>query len=343
MVASTILLGSFLGFASGGAAAPAPTRAMNVLFTEYTLTPSNAGLMAHTSDLADFIVSEKANTVILNFPIYTSGYTSSSVFAGTDPADSSSRTPTASEISTVVQIFQSRGLSVSVRPLIDEQIMRPYHWRGTIQPGNRAQWFKSYRATIKPYLQLSQQLGVSGFTIQTELHSLSSDPHWNSLISWASSLYSSGPLIWNPTMQTYFPGMISHRGTSLSVDLYPWINVPDNATVGQLVAAWNHWWSSIASPALPSNTTIGEVHIGAQDGLYPTSSAWSGSGAFDQAIQANWFSAACQFSRQHHFAGIAFWNLTLLNPVPSLTTPNPARPGDLQPLGLAAIKSCFAG
>ena len=343
VVTSTILAASLFGFAGSGAAAPPPTRAMNILFTEYTPAPSNGYLVGHTSDVADLAVSLKANTVILDFPIFTSGYSSSSVYAGVDPSNPMARTPTTSDVAAVVQILQSRGLSVSMRPLLDEEIMRPSHWRGTIQPQNRAQWFKSYRATIKPYLQLSQQLGASGFTIQTELHSLNSDPHWNSLISWASTIYSSGPLIWNPTMQTYFPGMITHRGTSLSVDLYPSINLPDTATVGQLVAAWNHWWSSIASPALPSNTTIGEVHIGAQDGLYPMSYAWSGSGAFDQAIQANWFSAACQFSRQHHFAGIAFWNLALLNPLPSLTTPNPARPGDLQPMSFAAIKSCFAG
>lgn len=333
-----------LGLAVPASAAKVPVKSVNILFTEHVATPTLDFLQSRAQANADFVKSMGANSVTINFRVFTSSFSSNKVYAGTNPSDGTTRTPTPDELAAAITVFQNDGLKVTLRPLLDESIMRPQHWRGTIAPLNRAGWFRSYFSTIKPYLQIAQTLNVNGFVIQTELQSLASDPHWNSLIAESKFVYSAGSLVWNPVMAPGTTGLIAHSGTSTSMDLYPSINLPDTAKVSQLVAGWDKWWASQTPPADPRKVTIGEVHIVAQDGgFYKTPWMWSGSGAFDQVIQSKWLTAACQFSREHHFAGIGFWFLGMFNPPPSLTVPNTLDPGALQPQGLAAIQSCFDG
>ena len=82
--------------------------------------------------------------------------------------------------------------------------------------------------------------------------------------------------------------------------------------------------------------------IPALSGMYATPWSHGGATAFDQSIQAHWFTAACQFAKQNGFAGISFWTV-FHTKLPSLTVPNTGDPNQIQPDSLAAIKACFAG
>lgn len=322
--------------------APVSVKGIDMDYLDDVVPPTQMWLQAHTASAATFVKNLGANTVMISVPIFTSSFTSNSVYSGVDPSNTAYCTPSIADLTTVITALQSAGLEVVVRPLLEETNIQPSNWRGSLAPTDRAAWFASYRATISPFLQLSSQLGVKGFTVQSEMQSLNSDPHWSSLIAWAHTQYA-GQLVWNPDLLPYVPGVITRPTTTTSLDYYPIVNLPDSATITQLVAGWNTWWTSEPRPVVPMQTTMAEVGILAQDGVYPTPWAHSAPGAFNQSIQSNWITAACQFYREHHFGGILFWDLNLLNPIPSLTVPNPSDPSAFQPLALTAIKSCFAG
>ena len=345
LLASTLVAGTTV---ASSATAPrtsstsAVSKGINICFYATDPLPPLSTVKANSEADAAFAKTLGANTVILNFFFYTASLNANSIVAGVDPADSTRRTASVEEISAVVTIFQNAGLNVVLRPLLEENNLAP-GWRGQIAPTNRSLWFSSYWADLEPYLTLAQQLGISGFDLQSELLNMASDAHWTSLIARAKSIYG-GNLIWNPLRNLGYPGILARAGTSQYLDLYPSLNVPDSGTVAQLVSRWNIYWNTYGSPTLPRNTTIGEIWILAQDGgLYDHPYSWSSTGAFDQAIQANWFTAACQFAQERHFAGINFWSIALPGAPPSFTEATPSSPGALQPLGLAAIQRCFAG
>jgi hypothetical protein len=330
--------------ASPAASLPAHAKGIDIVYLENAAPDTQTYVTAKATAAASFVKGLGANSVALVVPLMTDSLSSNTVFAGLDPANTSYRSPTTTEVGWVISAMESAGLAVDLRPLISEGTFPYPNYRGTITPTNRATWFASYQSAMQPYVALGQQLGVQAVTIQSELQSMNSDPHWTSLISWTHSQFS-GQVLWNPTLNAGSFGVLARPNTSLALDYYPLVNLPTTATVGQLLGGWNRWWNgpAMALPAAPSQTLMSEVGSLAQDGAYPQSYAHSSSGAFDQAIQANWFSAACEFSRQHGFNGIFFWFLNFLNPLPSLTTPNTASPASFQPATLAAIKSCFGG
>jgi len=92
-----------------------------------------------------------------------------------------------------------------------------------------------------------------------------------------------------------------------------------------------------------SKVTIDEIGIAGQDGanaqphrgaLNPPSTY-----LFNQAIQVNWFTAACLFMKQHRMRGIYYWGPWLsTSDRAMLTTPSHSKPSDIQPLAQRAIR-----
>ena len=303
--------------------------------------PTPAFLASRASDSADFLTGLGANAALVSFPLFTPGWTSSAVFAGVDPTNPASRTPTPEEVGILVDTLRARGIAVTIRPLLNEGTMTPQHWRGSIAPANRGQWFRAYRSAIGPYLAMAEAHHAHAFDIQSEMQSLLGDPHWTTLIAWAHHQFS-GTIVWNPDFTGSTPSVIARPHTSLALDLYPGLALADSATIGQIVAAWNSWFRGGSSPQTPLRTSIAEVGIPALSGMYATPWSHGGATAFDQSIQAHWFTAACQFAKQNGFAGISFWTV-FHTKLPSLTVPNIGDPNQIQPDSLAAIKACFAG
>jgi hypothetical protein len=89
----------------------------------------------------------------------------------------------------------------------------------------------------------------------------------------------------------------------------------------------------------PAKTIIDEVGIASQDGAYVIPYAYTiYKEPVDPAIQANWFSAACQVIQQFHIPGIYYWDLPFNETKASLAwaTSWVGRPG------AQSIKNCFA-
>ena len=132
------------------------------------------------------------------------------------------------------------------------------------------------------------------------------------------------------------------------MDAYEGVVAPITATPAQLLAQWNHELKTVdRCRSLFSAASIDEVAIPAQDGAYLTpwvSSLPLATNPFDQSIQVNWYTMACNFFKTHHMRGIYYWGVFYDNGADAvLTTPGPGLTQEIQPESAAAIKACFTG
>ncbi len=292
-----------------------------------------------------------ANAIGLAFPLYTASLTSNNVYAKSVCNYSSIfQSPTPAVLASIVTIAHNAGLEVALRPLVDERLLKkktPSSWRGILAPKNPNAWFKSYLRVLRPYLLMAQANNVQFFSISTELNSLAHAEIWPGAISSSRKIYKGGlefTYSWaTPVTKTW------QGGTSNAIDAYPKIpNAKSNESVKVLVSQWNHLLKAQSIYKIPniSAVTIDEVGITAQDGEYQNPSVAGLSfkkHPFNQAIQGHWFTAACDFMKQHKMRGIFYWGPWLgidsgLLPV----TPDPKLATDIQPAGQAAIEKCFA-
>lgn len=275
-----------------------------------------------------------ANSVAINFPFYMSGSTSSRVYAG-------SGTPTADQLRPVIQAAEHDGLSVNLRPLLDESTFGPNQFRGTIQPEDRSAWFASYTAFLKPYLVMAQSTNVSRFTVGTELTSLANDSGWINLVSGARRLFNGQLVYSNNWYQLDALPKVNTVVDQNGLDAYFPVSVGNNASVAQIAAAWNHWLDAVPSAVGVDNMVLSEVGIAAQAGAYqkPFDSG-NPSEPIDATVQARWFAAACQVMHERHMGGIYFWELFLPTP-PGSFNPTTAAPTSFVDRGSTAIRACF--
>jgi hypothetical protein len=292
-----------------------------------------------------------ANSIALAFPLYTDSLTSNNIYTKLvcgSGAGSSYQSPPPAVLAGIVQIAHKAGLSVLIRPLLDEETLfaeNPTYWRGLIAPANVNLWFQNYLTTLRPYLQMAQANHVEHFVLETELDSMANLPNWTSAIALSRAVYK-GDLQFNYSWDT--PEVKSWRtGTSPAIDAYPKIvSGAINQTIPQLLNAWDHLLTTRSYYVLPdiSKVTIDEIGISAQVGAYlqPFKVLPAAQHPFNQTVQSRWFSAACAFMKQHHMKGIYYWGPWMgTNQGSMLTAPDPNRPSDIQPAAQQAIKRCF--
>jgi hypothetical protein len=292
-----------------------------------------------------------ANAIAFAFPMYTDSLTANTFYAK-DVCNSIYQTPSPTELATLVQIAHHAGLQVFLRPLLYETNLyaeKPGAWRGTIHPADTKIWFENYWNTMMPYLQMAQANDVEHFAIYTELQSMALKKQWKSLIASAHKVYK-GDLVFTTTWEPHVNDGVHWHGTSVGFDLY-W-GVPalkDTATPEQIVTGWNQALATTNKFPLISSATVSETGIVPQDGAYSEPYKWSlplSSNHFNQAIQANWFTAACQFFKSHKMGGIYFWGSTIYDQNGALLSKpssGVATISEIQPLTQQAIRTCFTG
>ena len=347
------LLGSVVSASAAQGASPHATKpppyvfGINTYFTYNCQTVAQVNLWAATE--VQQYKALHANSIAIAFPLYTASLTSNSVVAMESCTNNTEQTPPADIVGDVVKIAHHYGLSVLLRPLIDQENLfsqSPGAWRGELNPSNVGQWFQNYLTTLRPYLLMAQTDHVEHFAIQSELNSLADLPNWTTAISVTRGLYT-GNIVFDYSWDT--PTVkVDRAGTTLALDTYPKVSAPIAATPAQLTAQWNHLLTTRKYYKVPtiSKVTIDEIGIAAQDGAYgqpykgqltPTSVY-----KFNQTIQVNWFTAACSFMKQHRMKGIYYWGPWLsTNNGSMLTKANPNRPSNIQPLAQRAIRRCF--
>jgi hypothetical protein len=348
------LMGSVVSATAAQGASPHATKPPPYVFGINTYLTYNCQTAAQINQSATTEVKQykalHANSIAIAFPLYTASLTSNSVVAIDSCTNDNEQTPPAYIVGDVVKVAHHYGLSVLLRPLIDQKNLfsqSPGAWRGELNPSDLSQWFQSYLTTLQPYFQMAQADRVEHFAIQTELDSLADLPNWTTAISTAHGMYK-GNLVFDYSWDT--PAVkVARAGTTLALDTYPKVSAPITDTPAQLTAQWNHLLTTRTYYRVPtiSKVTIDEIGIAAQDGAYgqpykgqltPTSTY-----KFNQTIQVNWFTAACSFMKQHKMKGIYYWGPWLATSNGAmLSKPNPNKPSNIQPLAQSALRRCFS-
>jgi hypothetical protein len=289
-----------------------------------------------------------ATWMAIGFPLYTPSITSDAVYARCILGNKNFQSPSASILGGIVAAVHAVGLKVLLRPLISQTNLYPTSWRGLIAPKHPAAWFINYRAALRPYLVMAQAQKVESFSIMTELDTIARSSEWNVVRARARLYYTVGPLVWDYSWQ-WATRKVRLAGTAFAMDAYPGIpTLRNTASPSQIAAAWSALLSQepYSVPDLAA-TTIDEVDIPAQDGAYADSADFTLSLSkhpFNQAIQSNWMTAACQFMKEHHMKGIFYWGPFLTTHAGKLPVgPDPAQPTNLQPRSQIAIRKCFGG
>ena len=267
-----------------------------------------------------------ANSVLIAFPFYTNGRT----------AAAGAATPPVSALREAIAAVRSEGLTVGVRPLLNEANLGVSS-RTRFLPGDVKAWLGSYQALIVPYARGAQEAGAARFYTGVELSKFSHAPAWQQVDAAVRTVFK-GKLYfsanWATSEDTELLAGSGGPGVTVAVDAYQGMSVP----VSDFTADW-----TAKAGALPQGTVMSEVGIaalsGAQRKPYATGSTKA---PLDPQLQAAWFAAACDAVRTDHLGGIYFWSVYVgqpLNVPPTQRTP--AQYTDSA--GAAAIKTCFTG
>jgi uncharacterized protein YjbI with pentapeptide repeats len=326
-------------------AVPIPQRGIDVYTTD-SCAPESVWQQYATNEMRG-IKSLGANNVDIVFPFYTSGPTANGVFAADLCGDPKAipvalQSPSPARLAVLVHAAQLAGLHVLLRPLLDQSNIYIFgDWRGDIAPTNEGAWIRSYESVLKPYLEMAQANKVTRFVISSELSSMSTSAQWPSAIASAKKLYS-GQLVFD-SIWIALKGDV-HAGTAVAQDAYPHEpRATPTSSVAKLLAGWNAYRLVVPFAVPAASDTFEEVGINAVDGAYSDANvAPPPGGTFNQMIQANWFTAACEFVKEHKMQGLYFWGPELTFNLGNLIAqPDSTQPSELQPAAQAAIRKCF--
>lgn len=274
---------------------------------------------------SEYIRSLKGNSVAVTFPFYMRN-------THTDRVQAGAGTPSPSQLAVVVRVARAHGLSVTLRPLLDESFYGKAQYRGAIHPTSVAGWFRSYRAFLAPYLEMARANRAQGFIVGAELTSIARLGAWGPLDRWAQRLFG-GTLTYDANWSDQPGGGPVHRG----YDAYPSLHVSSNATPGQLSRGIEAWLKTRHVAA--DKVSIDETGIAAQAGMYKTPYSQGDNQRLDYAIQVNWYRAMCQVALTSHVDGLYFWYLDMNHGAVANAHEPPieflGRPG------AKAIRSCF--
>lgn len=350
LVGSSTLMSSRPALGSERPHDSSPAYGIDAYFAYSCQTPQEVGQDAATQVADDKALG--ATYIGISFPLYTATIKSNDVFAKDSCTGRTFQSPPAAIVGDVVAVAHAAGMKVLLRPIIDsENLYREAaygrDWRGTLEPKNVKLWFANYLATLRPYLLVAQSEHVEEFALETELDSLADLSEWATTIKLAKEVYK-GDLVFDYSWKTGVKKR-SRKGTSFAVDAYPQIKgVGVSASPRLLLKHWNAILPTMQYhiPNLKL-TTIDEIGIAAQDGAYSVPAEGSllplASHPFNQSIQENWFTAACEFMKQHDMLGIFYWSpesfTTDHGAMPNV--PDPTHPAYMQPKAQSAVKTCF--
>ena len=100
------------------------------------------------------------------------------------------RTPPWSRVVWTIRDAHALGLRVMLFPVLLLQKPDEDHWRGTIEPTDRAEWHQHYRRWIADAAEIAEREGVEVFSIGSEFNSMQRDTEeWRAHIARARSIY----------------------------------------------------------------------------------------------------------------------------------------------------------
>jgi hypothetical protein len=310
-----------------GRQAHEPARQLGIDIDFYRYAPGENVVPLANADIA-YVKSLHANALSVSFPFFTNGWRGSTVYGNGE-------TPSAANLATLARAAKAARLYFSIRPLLDESSLNHKGGRTKWTPAHPAAWFASYERFLKPYAVMAQQQHIPEFFTGVEFDKINNSPYWARLDGFLRKYYH-GTLAYANNWEIPIPKLLSKAGVVQTVDAYPPMKAATSASVASLTARWDQYLAPKAR-----GIVISEIGIAAQAGAYskPYRLTWAGE-PLDPAIQARWFTAACDAMVHEKGRGIYFWSIALGQ---SLTTPpSLADPTDfVAGAGARAISACF--
>jgi len=301
---------------------------------------SDAVIRAKARRIINYTISLNANSVALTIPFFTYGLASDTVYAKPKV------TPSPRHIAIFMAVAAKAHIRVTLRPVLNENALvarNPQAWRGSIEPQNRAAWFRSYNKLLLPYAAAAQAGHAATFVLGTELVSLEGAPQWQGLVRSLRSVYS-GQLTYDQNHDEFGSYTANPPVPGHNVDAYPQFSLPDSASVARLTSSWEAWLG--AHPlSVRRELTLSEIGIDAVAGSYKEPWAWRNTrtAPINTRVQAAWYQAACNaVSDQQIGGGIYWWEVNF--------DANPADPGPFKSDRMTfldrpaqrVIRNCFA-
>jgi hypothetical protein len=175
-----------------------------------------------------------------------------------------------SEIAAVVQQARARGMSVLLRPAVDPDWRLPNTsgtWRGEI--GRRFsseqwdEWFSAYARMMTHYARVAANNSIDVFSVGMELTATQSQVLlWRALISEIRQIFP-GKLTYGANWDSVTAVKFFDALDFIAVDAYyPLAPLVHNATVRQLVDAWQQPAATLQGLAQRLNTTVLLTELG---------------------------------------------------------------------------------
>lgn len=266
--------------------------------------------MLEVKDVFEHLRQLGVNSVSINFPFYQNDWEANEV------TTSHIETPTISELQTVIEAAHDARLSVTLRPIMDEQVfLDAGMWRGQIKPKDPAAWFDSYEELLLTYATLAQSTNAKALNIGTELNSMQNKyaKRWIELIENIRQTYK-GQLLYS------FNSDVVHEISSIEfvqhldfvgIDAYFPLNLPDDASTEMIAEQWIVELNQFKEKLPQTPIVVTEVGLLPIAGAYRTPYAWRlPEGEIDRQAQVNYYEATYKVWKPLS-QGIYWWTVTL--------------------------------
>jgi hypothetical protein len=303
------------------------------------------------STYVSFIQGTGANYVAITIEWFVQSNTGNTIAA------SSTGSATDAQIIAAIQKYHSLGIHVFLKPQVD--IVGYPSWRGQLAPSNVGQWFSSYQAYITHYASIAKTYGVEGYSIGTELKSLTGSnnlSYWKTLISAVRSDYN-GTIMYGANATSsgdeYSTVSFWNLVDLIGVDGYFGLTDLNNPTLAQLESAWTDSTSHYtgagfnAVAALKNlSSQYGKSVIFTEEG-YESSTGTNQEpyaqirNGYDPTEQQNCYTAFFEIFKPQNswMKGVFWWDLQL--PVPSGSDQSWVMYG--KPTGTTTLPLWYAG
>ncbi len=256
-----------------------------------------------------------------------------STYQSSDP-QLASYSPTTAEMQTLITAAHQRGMSVMVRPLMnDGNIIAATggaQWRGTVLPSDPTAWFTAYyNSILLPYASLN---GLDAVDIGSELTTLAFTypDRWTTLVANLRAVrpgvrvtYSSVDWYALPGQQQPYPSFAPSLDL-LGVDaFFAMSGVTNGYDISQLVRAWQPALGKIAqlSAYYHKPVQFSEIGLASQCCTLTQPFLYTAGASPNMQAQAAYYAAACQAIRPYHI-GIYWWEYNGMGPISSPGTDN---------------------
>jgi len=288
-----------------------------------------------TRKLFDRLASLKVNSLSLVFPLFQDNWTSSTVWVDKE------KTPSEENLRLFIREAHKRGFTVMLKPLLDEKSFKvDEKWRGSIQPDDRTTWFESYTNLILDYAKLAQEEDVEIFDIGTEFTSLEKETEqWQELIQEVRKIFS-GQVTYSSNWDNYQNVSFWEELDFIGIDAFFPLDAPNEATIEQLIIAWQPWVKQMEKFRALSGKEIVLTELGtrSQLGSFQKPYVWYATGVpIDLETQRKYYEASW-LATKDLVNGIYWWAVALELPKDPYNDPG------FNPLGKPAeqeIAKCY--